>query len=82
MNKDKELVESIERLGDMLENVETLAKDIFTMVTRRESPYHDNIALSRIVIMLNECCMYYSYFHGYYLGRLARTQEKPVHSLY
>ena len=72
MNKDKELVEAIERLGDYIHNCVELVMDIKNMIKDREGIHSYNVDIVNISRDLLDAEIYYTEFYRHYLGKLAR----------
>ena len=72
MDNTKELVRTIELLGNQLEITTELAKNISIAIKKKEKIYNYNVSIINILRNLRIASEHYTYFHSYYLGKLAK----------
>jgi len=69
----KELVRTIELLGNQLEITTNLAENIRNAIKKREKIYNYNVSIMNILRNLRLASEHYTYFHSYFLGKLIKS---------
>ena len=69
----KELVRTIELLGNQLKITTDLAENIKNAIKKKEKIYNYNVSIIRILRNLRIASEHYTYFHSHYLGKLAKS---------
>jgi len=70
MNITKELVRTIELLGNQLKITTDLAENICNAIKKKEKIHNYNVSIINILRNLRLASEHYTYFHSYYLGKL------------